>query len=224
MTWSHGQYLLPSISQRHRVLGFIIPLYELAIRIAQNIFLSSGSSHHAILFNTASHTRISPRTAVLVGTGAQATISPHTTSCRYRPAWSLLARNPSLPATNSLQWSAISCNTAPASCVCSCPSPKLIHLPIRERASESQRGFCGRGAEAFLMSSFEVAVVEVEVDWHRANCEKRPGAFGGRSDGRRDKDSLVREIARIVKNGLDSRILSEAMIWEELKSELVFGP
>jgi len=97
------------------------------------------------------------------------TISPHTTSCRYRPLYSLPVRKPSLPATSSRQSVDISCSIEPASCVCAGLMPNIIHLPIRDLTSESHRGLSAAVAGVSLLG---------DVDWYRAWHPARRSVVG----------------------------------------------
>lgn len=112
-----------------------------------------------------------------------ATISPHTTSCRYRPLYSLAVRKPSLPATSSRQSVDISCSIFPASCVCSSSMPNIIHFPIRVLTSESHRGL---SAAVAGVSRLEV------VDWNRAlHPARRSGGAAGQSHAERTRSVRI---------------------------------
>jgi hypothetical protein len=100
-----------------------------------------------------------------------ATISPHTTSCRYRPLYSLAVRKPSLPATSSRQSVDISCSIDPASRVCCWSIPNIMHFPMRVWTSESHRGLSAAVAG--------VSLLEV-VDWNRPfRTARRSGGAAG---------------------------------------------
>lgn len=67
------------------------------------------------------------------------TISPQTTPCLYSPFRHFPVKNPSLPATNSLQSLANWFRISPASLFCCGLRPNLTHLPIRAFRLDNHR-------------------------------------------------------------------------------------
>jgi hypothetical protein len=94
------------------------------------------------------------------------TISPHTTLCLCRPLRPLPVKNPSLPATRSLQSLAICCTILPVSSICGGFSPNKTHFPILRFTSESHRGL--RDA-ATSSAGVELDGVEIVVEKARTD-------------------------------------------------------
>lgn len=120
-------------------------------------------SHHTILYS------LPPFKLALAQKpppqSSQLTISPHTTACRSNPLYSLPVKNPSLPATRSLQSVVISCSIDPASCVCEGEIPNMMHFPMRVRTSESQRGLRAAVAGTDADADAEAEAVDCRRAW-----------------------------------------------------------
>ena len=107
-------------------------------------FLAFRCKHHMLKafyptpFPTQQH---SCPSELLPTLGRIPTISPQTTSCRHSPLLSLPVKNPSLPASSSLQSLANSCSTGPARwSTCSFWIPNCMQRPMRRISSSAMRG------------------------------------------------------------------------------------